>query len=65
MSDNLLTLDDLAERLRCSPRTARYLVYGDRKRNLEPEIASFKIGGLRRIAPEEFERYVRSRHASE
>lgn len=63
---DLLTLDDLAKRLGCSKRTACYLVYGDKKRGMEPEIPSFKLGGLRRVDPADVEAYVRrSRQASE
>jgi excisionase family DNA binding protein len=48
----LLTIDEVAERLRIGKRTVeRFVALG--------EIASVKMGRLRRVPEEELERYVR------
>lgn len=58
-TDQLLTIADLADRLRVSEKTAKNLVYGDKKRGKEPEIASFLIGErMRRIDPAVVDAYV-------
>jgi len=63
--NDLLTIADLAQRLRVSDRTARTLVYGDPKRGKEPEIPSFLVGEkMRRIDPAAVDEYVRSRQAT-
>jgi excisionase family DNA binding protein len=46
----------LAERLEISERTVREMLE-------RGDIASFKVGGARRIDPEEVERYLRERRA--
>lgn len=61
MSD-LLTIGDLAQRLRVSEKTAKILVYGDPRRGKPPEIPSFLIGErMRRIASEDVDAYVQAR----
>lgn len=66
MTKPLLRIRDVAELLNIHERTARTLVYGDKRRGKEPVLASFIVGdGSRRIDPAEVERYVRSLQASE
>lgn len=60
MKGDLLTIADLAERLRVSEKTAKTLVYGDKRRGLDPEIPSFLIGErMRRIDSADVDAYVR------
>lgn len=62
MNDTLLTIADVAERLRVSEKTVRTLIYGDPKRGKDPEIDSFKIGPrMRRIWASEVDRWVAER----
>lgn len=53
MSD-LLTIDEVAERLTCSRRT----VYAEHKRG---RINFVKVGSLTRVRASEVERYIRAR----
>jgi hypothetical protein len=62
----LLTIEDLAERLAISVRSARTLIDGDPRRGIEPAIPSIRVGeGSRRVEASAVDAYVRSRQETD
>ena len=60
---DLLTVDEVAVRLRCSPRTVRRLVYAERKAP-GTGLEAVKLGDLVRIPPEAVIAYKKSLQAA-